>query len=266
MLVLFLFLINYLFDINLIEYAINTLLYSDEITSSEREWLDLKGSILYGADENSPPLMFVDDETNQYKGFTIDYLNALSLEIGVDIDKKSFVWKAALEKLTNGETDICDMFPSEERKKIYDFSDPIYSLRSVILTLENNDEIIDISDLEGKKVAIPIGDYGIEYLETKFQNIDFVLANNVNQSINYVILGLADAALGDEPVISYYIKNQNHFKELRILDEAIYESDVVLAVRKGNQELINILNKGINKIKDKQTIDNIQFKMKVLMI
>lgn len=258
----FLLLINNLFDINLMGYALSNLLNSNELTSIEREWLEAKGSILYGADENSPPLMFVDNSTNQYKGFTIDYLNALSLELGIDIDKKSFIWKEALEKLEKGETDICDMFPSEERRKRYDFSDPIYSLRSVIVTLEDNVNIFHIPDLEGKKVAIPIGDYGVEYLSTRFDDIDFVMANNVNECIDYVISGVADAALGDEPVVYYYINNNidNDNNALRILDEVLYESDVVLAVHKGNQVLINILNKSISKLNENKTVDNIQFK------
>ena len=47
----FLLLINNLFDINLMGYALSNLLNSNELTSIEREWLEAKGSILYGADE-----------------------------------------------------------------------------------------------------------------------------------------------------------------------------------------------------------------------
>ena len=95
---------------------------SKEFTSEEIEWLENKGNIIYGADRNSPPLMYVEAETGQYEGFTIDYLNALSIELETNIMNKAFVWDEALENLIKGETDICDMFPSTERAKNFDFS------------------------------------------------------------------------------------------------------------------------------------------------
>lgn len=256
---LFLF-INILFETSLSKYMVNDLFFSTELTKDEKAWLEKYGSIIYGADENSPPLMFVDNETDQYTGFTIDYTNALSIEIGADIKHKSYVWDEALAKLANGETDICDMFPSKERAKIYDFSDPIYSLKSIIMVLSNNEEIKNISDLEGKKVAIPKGDYGIEFLNEKLVNINYLYTNNIEEAINKVMNGEADALLGDEPVVTYYIEKHNFFQNIRILDESVYESDVVLAVRKGNKTLVNILNKGIRSLNNKQTIAKIQQK------
>ncbi len=256
---LFLF-INILFETSLSKYMVKDLFFSTELTKDEKVWLEKYGSIIYGADENSPPLMFVDNETDQYTGFTIDYTNALSIEIGADIKHKSYVWDEALAKLANGETDICDMFPSKERAKIYDFSDPIYSLKSIIMVLSNNEEIKNISDLEGKKVAIPKGDYGIEFLNEKLVNINYLYTNNIEEAINKVMDGEADALLGDEPVVTYYIEKHNFFQNIRILDENVYESDVVLAVRKGNKTLVNILNKGIRSLNNKQTIAKIQQK------
>lgn len=256
---LFLF-INILFETSLSKYMVNDLFFNSELTKDEKAWLEKHGSIIYGADENSPPLMFVDIETDQYTGFTIDYTNALSIEIGADIKHKFYVWDEALEKLANGETDICDMFPSKERAKIYDFSDPIYSLKSIIMVLSDNKEIQNISDLEGKMVAIPKGDYGIEFLNKKLVNINYLYTNNIEEAINKVINGEADALLGDEPVVTYYIEKHNFFQNIRILDKNIYESDVVLAVQKGNKTLINILNKGIRSLNNKQTIAKIQQK------
>lgn len=257
---IFFILLNVLFETSLGQYIAYDLFLDNELTEEEKQWLSEHGSIIYGADENSPPLMFVDSDTGQYKGFTIDYTNALSLEIGADIKHKSYVWDEALEKLARGETDICDMFPSKERGKLYDFSDPIYSLRSIIMVSSDNYRIHNISDLEGKKVAIPKGDYGIEYLNSKLVNIDYIYTDNVEEAINKVLRGEADALLGDEPVVTYYIEKQNFYEEIRILDEAVYESDVVLAVTKGNKTLVDILNKGIKVLNNKQTIKKIQQK------
>ena len=70
---------------------------NNELSYEEKLWLENHEDLIYGADENSPPLMFVDEETSQYTGFTIDYVNALSLELGSEIKTKSYVWDEALE-------------------------------------------------------------------------------------------------------------------------------------------------------------------------
>ena len=233
---------------------------NNELSYEEKLWLENHEDLIYGADENSPPLMFVDEETSQYTGFTIDYVNALSLELGSEIKTKSYVWDEALEKLANGDTDLCDMFPSKERSRMYDFSDPIYSLKSIVMVNSNNRDIYNIQDLNGHIVAIPKADYGIEFLEDRISNIEFIYTDNIEEAIEEMLTGNADAVLGDEPVISYYLKKHELYENVRILENAVYESEVVMAVTKGNSILLSIINKSIKNLENKQIISQIQQK------
>ncbi|SHJ33873.1 polar amino acid transport system substrate-binding protein [Dethiosulfatibacter aminovorans DSM 17477] len=252
--------LNVLFQTRLGQFITSDLLKNDDLSTEEQIWLENKGELIYGADENSPPLMFVDEETSQYTGFTIDYVNAMSLEIGNEIKTKSYVWEEALNKLAAGETDFCDMFPSKERGKIFDFSEPIYTLKSILIVNSDNEEIKTIQDLRGRTVAIPRSDYGVEFLKERVQDINFIYTDNIEEAIKEILKGNADAVLGDEPNISYYIKKHNLYNNIKTLDNAVYESEVVLAVKKGNSILLSILNKGIRRLENKQTIPLIQQK------
>ncbi len=256
---LFLF-INTILKTPIGKYISYNILFDNALTTEEILWLQNSDDLIYGADENSPPLMFIDEETSQYSGFTIDYINALSIEIGKEIKTKSYIWDVALDKLAKGETDICDMFPSEERAKLYDFSEPIYTLKSIIMTSSSNLLINHFEDLEEKTVAIPKGDYGIEFLNEKLTKIRFIYTNNVEDAIKEVLAGNADAALGDEPVAAYYVKKHKLFDNIRIMEDVVYESEVVLAVTKGNTILLNIINKSISNLENKQVISQIQQK------
>lgn len=73
---------------------------SAPLTFEEKEWLK-KNPIIYGADNNSPPLRYVDEETNQYKGTSIDIIQALSVELEVEINYKPFIFKDAFDNLDN---------------------------------------------------------------------------------------------------------------------------------------------------------------------
>lgn len=244
------------YDIGFIEYVKN----SRQLTEKEENWLKEHGAILFAADRNAPPLRYVDYENGQYKGITIDYVNALSIELATEIKLKPLVWKEALRSLEKGETDICDMFPSIGRGKKYLFSDPIYSLRGVILVLKGNEEIKSQKDLNGKKVAVPNGDYATEYLNKNISNIQYTYTSDINNSLEMLLDGAVDAVVGDEPVISYFIDKKDVNDYVKIIDPPIYENDVVFSVPKSEKTLLNIINKGIFNLKKRKVLEKIQQK------
>lgn len=244
------------YDINLFKY----IRYLDGLSKNEREWLREHGSIIYGADQNSPPLRYLDEKSGQYKGVVVDYIRVLSIELGAEIEFKPLIWEDALKSLSEGETDVCDMFPSKERQKHYLFSDPIYNLRGIVLVSRSEKEIKTYKDLRGKKVAVAKGDYAIEFLNQNVSNIDYVFVPDNYHAIQYLIQGRVRAVVGDEPVISYFTDKMNIKEKVKIIDPPMYELSCVLAVPKSRVTLLNILNKGIFSLKRKNIIEKIQQK------
>ncbi|MCC3862715.1 transporter substrate-binding domain-containing protein [Terrisporobacter petrolearius] len=256
-------LVNYIvenqYGVSLMEYT----QISKPLTEEEKQWLKSHREIIYGADKNAPPLRYVDTD-NQYKGIFIDYLNSLSIESGLQIEVRPLVWDKALSELKNENTDICDMFPSVGRSKNYLFSNPIYKLRGVIVTKDNNEEIKNLWDLNNKTIAVQLGDYTNEYLEENVENAKYVYVADINEALKVLERGEADAVVGDEPVCSYFIQKNHYEGKLKIVEKEIYENDVVLAVPKSHETLVNIINKGIyslnkNNIFDVKNIKNTPF-------
>lgn len=252
-------LINYIvenqYGVNLAEYFT----ISKPLTKEEQQWLKNHGDIIYGADKNAPPLRYVDTD-NQYKGIFIDYLNSLSIESGLQIEVRPLVWDKALTELKNENTDICDMFPSTERSKNYLFSNPIYKLRGVIVTNEDNKDIVNIGDLKDKTIAVQLGDYTNEFLEDNVTNAKYIYVADINEALKLLKNGQADAVVGDEPVCSYFIQENNYKDDLKIVEKAIYENDVVLAVPKSHEMLVNIINKGIYSLNKNNIMEKMQQK------
>ena len=244
------------YDVNLPDYIQK----SSSLTKKERQWLESHPVIIYGADENSPPLRYVDKDTNQFKGISVDIIRALSIELGVDIKIKPLTFDKSIESLEKSETDICDLFPSQERKRKFLLSDPVYNLRGVILVPKDNENIEKLSDLKGKKVATPRKDYAIEFLGSKVQGVEYVFTNNIEDAIRLLKYGQVQAVVGDEPVIGYFLDKLRLKDQMEILDPPIYENGVILAVPKDEEILLNILNKGILEIKKKKVVEKIQQK------
>ena len=233
---------------------------NQQLTDDDRAFLKSHGPIIYASDDNAPPLRFYDRENDQYRGIVIDYLQALAIELQTEIVFKPMVWKDALAALSKGETDICDMYPSEERSKVYLFSDPVYYQRGIILVAKDNQTIKRVSDLAGKKVALQSGDYVHEFLKKNIEGIDYVFGKDYEANLAKLVSGKVDAIVGDEPVISYFLNQYRLSADYRIVDEPLYELPSVFSLHKEDKRMQEIINKGIHALNKTDIMSKIQQK------
>lgn len=243
-----------------LEYNMDLAQYflTDEwLTADERQFLAAHGDLIYGSDQNSPPLRYVNEETEQYEGLVIDYIAALSMELGVNIQTRPMIWNDALEAVESGDTDFCDMYASKDRAKRFLFSDPIYYQRGAILIKRGNMEIQTKEELEGKIVAANHGDYVQEFLGEQYQSVEVLATPDLRIAIRALEKGQVQAVLGDESVINYYVTRENLSSDYVILDTYLYERAAVLGVEKDNQEMLNILNKAIYRLNKQNTMERI---------
>lgn len=215
------------------------------------------GRLVYGADDSAPPVRFV-DEDGVYKGVVVDYMNLLSLELGIEIQAVPYEWEEGLEALKKGETDLCDMFASEERSKDYVFTDSIYTLRVVVAVRAGED--YQLEDIDRLTIATQKGDYANEFLRENYPNAQQVFVHDVGEGLKLLLAGQVDAIIGDEPVALYYIDDLGCEAEIQILEPTAYEAPVVLAMPKKNQHLIPIINDAIQAIEEKGQLEKIQQK------
>lgn len=232
---------------------------SSNLTFDEKQWLAQHGPIVYASDHSTPPLRYVDSETGQYKGVALDFLQAMSLELGTEIVVKPMVWQDALDSLAIGKTDICDMYPSDKRARLYDFSDPIYYQRGVIVIPKDSD-IRSIRDLAGTSVGTQQGDYVNDFLIEQVDGIRFRLFEDYTDTILALKNGDIDAAAGDEPVLIWLMQQYNMTGAFQIVQEPLYELESVFSVPKGEKELLSIINKGIYALNRRNVMEQIQQK------
>lgn len=249
--VVFIFQLIILFNIS---YERNYVLNKNILTDEEKDWLSRQGPLIYRADNNAPPLRFVDKKDGQYKGVVVDYISLLSLQLGVNIEVHPELWENALNNLKHGESDLCDMFISEQRSEFFLFSDPIYNLRAVVVTKGDN------KTLEEMTFACQKEDYVNEWLLQNYPNLNIIFVSDVSSALDLLLRGDVDAVAGDEPVVLHQLKNKDAEDKLHIMKEPLYDKAVVFAIPKSKPELVSIINKGIAGIKESGQLENIQQK------
>lgn len=246
-----------------LEYRVNLMEYlqlSSGYTEKEKAVLQRVSPIVYGGNISEPPLGIYNEENGQYTGMIVDYISALSIELGETIVSKPMIWSEALEALEDGETDICDMIPSEERQQKYAFSAPIYDLNGGIIVPIGDNRIKGAGELNGHRVVVQKGDYAIEYMTRKGIRAELTQVDNMSQAMLLLKAGKVDAAVGDEPVAYHYLESLGMESGFMVLDVPLYRNRVSLGVSKDNTELLNVLDKAVFKLRQKGILAQIQKK------
>ena len=215
------------------------------------------GVLVYGADESAPPLRFV-DEDGVYKGVVVDYVGQLSLELGIEISAVPYKWDEAIDALKSGETDRCDMFINSEREKYFVFTDPIYTLRTVMVVRSGLD--YTMQDIHSMRVATQKGDYANWYMKMNFPEAELVYVHDVGEGLEMLQAGNVDGVIGDEPVVSYYAGKQGCNDKISTIGTSLYEEPVCLGVPKEKAKLVPVLNQAIKTINEKGQLEKIQQK------
>ncbi len=208
--------------------------------------------IVAGTEATYAPFEYLDDKGNVV-GLDAEILAAIGEEMGIETEIKNVGWDSMMSQVTTGEIDMgaAAITITDERKETYDFTEPYYEASLLIVTKEDSD-IESFEDLKEEKVAVQINTTGhIAAQELQGQGSSNTLAyENFSVALTEVTNGAAVAAIGDNAVILEYIKNNPDAGFKTIEDDSFEVDHFGFMVKKGNTELLEILNEGLQKIKD----------------
>jgi ABC-type amino acid transport substrate-binding protein len=237
---------------------------SSDTTASKDNAGDSTGTVKeykVGTDATYAPFESKDGET--IKGFDIDVLNAIGEATNTKFTFQHIPWDGLFLSLNNGDVDVVAsaVTITDERKKTFDFSEPYFEATQMIVSKKGSG-IKSLNDLKGKVVAVQGATTGEEVVSKllgqdsknikRFEAMPLALLELKN--------GGADAAVGDNGVVLEYVKNNSGDDLETIVDTSFEKEHYGFAVKKGNTELLKVLNDGIKKIKENGKLDEINKK------
>lgn len=222
-------------------------LYADQI---------IQRSIKVGGDNHLPPYEYINDN-GIYKGFNVDIMRAVAIQVGLDIELKPMPWYMLPIAMDNGEIEaIQGINASQQYDDLYDFSIPYLTTSRGIFVRQNNNYIANLEDLSCVRVAVQKGNVPNKVL--KYVDRDtLIYVDNQQQGILLLMMGNIDAFVGNRLVGSYTIQKWRQTNFIKIVGEPIEPAQYAVAVKKGNQELLNLFNSGLKEIKDNGTYEKI---------
>ncbi|WP_042470388.1 basic amino acid ABC transporter substrate-binding protein [Bacillus ndiopicus] len=193
------------------------------------------------------------DANGNIVGIDVDVLNAIADEVGIQVEWRNIGWDAVFSTINNKETDIggSGITITEDRKKTFDFTEPYYESK-LLIVVPSNSKVKSLDELKDKKIAVQINATGhVAAKKLQGETSTNILAFESQPfAIQEMLNGNADAVIGDNAVVYEYMK-ANPDKKLKVIEDAAFEKEYYgFMVRKGNTELLDKLNEGLQKIKD----------------
>jgi polar amino acid transport system substrate-binding protein len=206
---------------------------------------------LVATDATWPPMEYVDEEKN-IVGFDIDILNAIAKEGGFEVEFINQAWDGIFAGLDAGkyEAIISSITITEERKKTMDFSLPYVNVGQILVVKKDNN-LTKLAEFEGKKVGAQISTTGA--LEVRKNNkISAKEYDEIGLAIEDLANGRIDAVVCDNPTAANYVlQNQKYKPILKMAGDIFTTEHYGIAVKKGNTEVLELLNIGIKNVKEK---------------
>ncbi len=210
-----------------------------------------------GTDTTFAPFEFRKD--GKLTGIDMDLLNTIAKDQGFNVEIRSLGFSAALQALSSNQVDgvIAGMSITDERKEIYDFSEPYFE-SGIQMAVDRDDEAVKgYEDLKGKTVVAKTGSEGETYAKSIAKEYGFNVKSLDQSATMYesVKAGSAVAVFDDYPVLAYGIAQNNG---LKTVTDKVPGGSYGFAVNKGeNTALLAAFNDGLAELKANGEYDKI---------
>ena len=209
-------------------------------------------TIVIATDATWPPMEFVNAD-KQIVGFDIDYMKDAAKEAGYEVEFKNVAWDGIFGGLAAGKYDaVCSSVTiTDERKKSMDFSIPYFKVRQA-LVVPKSSTAKTLEDMKGKTLGAQIGTTG--YFAIKdVKGIDAKSYDEIGLAMEDLFNGRIDGVVCDDPVAAQYALQREDYKAKLKIAAVLDTGDEYygVAVKKGNTEVLDLINKGIKAVEEK---------------
>ena len=204
-----------------------------------------------GTNANYPPFEYYQEASKTFIGFDIELMQGVAREAGYTrVEFVDMEFGKLLMSLKDGKVDavISCLTMTEERKKEVDFTQP-YLVSANVAVGSSDAAIRSEGALKGKRIAAEAGSIHVKQAGQYSGTV--IECGGAEEALKMIADKKADFAILDNYTARFYITNFYKGK-LSIVAELQDDTDTRtgIAVAKGNRELADRLNTGLQKYRE----------------
>lgn len=204
------------------------------------------GKIIMGTNAEFPPFEYR-DASGEVVGFDVEIAKAIAEELGVELVIEDMDFGALIGALQSGKIDmaIAGMTVTEDRKQNVDFSVAYFDASQVMIVAADDDSIETTDDLVGLRIGVQEGTTGdLEASEVPDAEI-FRYRKGIDAVMDLRNGNLDAVVIDMQPALVFVDRND----DIRMVEEFFTVEEYAIAVRKGDADLLAVIDGVIERIK-----------------
>ena len=224
------------------------------------ESIKSKGKLVVGTSADYAPYEFhkIIDGKDEIVGSDIEIAKQLASDLGVELEIKDIAFDGLLVALQANKVDLvfAGMTPTKERKENADFSDIYYtSTHRFIVRSGDETGITSIDDLKEKKIGVQKGSIQEGIAQANFDAANIKSLEKVPDLVLDLKNNKVDAVLVEKAPAEINAEKNDGIAVVEQLEVKDPDGGVAIAVKKNSPELLEEINKTVNKLKDENKIE-----------
>lgn len=205
-------------------------------------------------DPSFVPFEMKDQSSGKMVGFDMDILREVADRAGFDYHLRTMDFNGIIPALQTGNADVAlaGITITDKREKVVDFSESYYDSGLRILVPAGNDEVENIDDLEGKRIATKIGSTSYDFLNEHFgKKADIKPYPGTSDMYLALMSHSVDAVFYDAPNVAYFARTKGEGKAKTV--GPLYEGQEYGIAFKDGSQWVEPTNKALAAMKDDGT-------------
>ncbi len=212
------------------------------------------GKLVVGTASGFPPYEFIDTSKSQKTVTGIDMALAQKIadKLGVKLEIQDMNFSAILSSIAANKVDIAisGMTPTAERQKAVDFSQVYLNDHNVLLVRkEDVGKYKSLSDFYGKKIGVQKSTQQEKLAKENIKDGQIVSLDKIGDALMEMQHGKVDAVPAQQVVAQQYLIMNPELADSGVIFEGA-DSASAVAVPKGNEDLLKIINEVISESND----------------
>lgn len=202
---------------------------------------------LRSASESDYPPFCLVHKDGRADGFSVELLRAALGSMGREVTFRTGVWSEVRGWLERGEVEVLPLVGrTPEREALFEFTVPYLTMHGAIVVRRDTPGIRDLNDLRGRRVAVMRGDNAEEFLRREDRGLELVTTPTFADALQQLSKRRCDAVVMQR-LVALRLLAENQFTHLRVVERPIegFRQDFCFAVRKGDHQLLALLNEGL---------------------
>lgn len=211
-----------------------------------------KGVLTVGTEGTYKPFTYHDEE-DELTGYDVEVAKAIGEKMGVKVEFSEITWEGLLASMDNETVDLVlnQVGVTDERKEKYDFSEPYLYSYIALITNADNGEISSWGEAKGKKTSLNVSsNYALIAEEYE---MDITASETFSKDIELLTAGRTDCVINNTIAFNDYLTQKPDVK-IKIVDVQEKADTVAIPIPKGNEDLVEAINKAIKELQDDGTL------------